>query len=1590
MKTSRSLLPALLLSALAVPAVAAIRPCATPITLSPPSLTVGTTGLAYGQTLTAAGGTAFTFSTTQGVLPPGLALANATATTVDIAGSPTTPGTFVFTITARHTPNGCSGGQMFALFVNDRTVVTTTPGTTVFVEDGGPVVVDAGVTVSDTDSPNLASATVTITNPQDGAAEVLAATACAGLTVTPGLNTLGISGSQPPAAYQSCLRSVTYDNSSQNRGTTPRVLSFVANDGTASSAAANKTVSVGGTDDPPVANPITPPAFGEDAAAVITLSYTDPDGDQATACAVTVPTNVSVSTPCACSTGVCTVGVTGAPLNYNGPASFSYTVTANAQTSNSALASLTITAIDDPPVANAISPAAFNEDTQSIITLSYSDVESDLATACAVTGPTNVTVSTPCACSGAGVCTVGVTGSPLNYNGPASFSYTVTANAQTSNSATASLTITPVNDPPVASAITPPAFNEDTQSIITLSYSDVEADLATACAVTGPTNVTVSTPCACSGAGVCTVGVTGSPLNYNGPASFSYTVTAAAQTSNSATASLTITAVADPPVADPITPAAFDEDTTASITLSYTDPDGDQATACTVTSPTNVTVSTACACSTGVCTVGVTGTPLNFNGAASFSYTVTANAQTSNSALASLTITAVNDAPVLGSVTGGFTYTENDAATAIAPALTVTDVDSTTLSSATITVSANFQSGQDVLAFTNGAGMGNVAGSFAGNVLTLTSAGSTATTAQWQTALRAVRYANSSDDPNTSVRTVSFQVNDGAPANNLSNQVSRTITVTAVNDAPTANGFTNQPAQAGIPIAYPAGKLGGTDLEAGTTITIDLTPINVTNGTVSLGADGSFTLTPFPAATTASFQYRVSDNGNPAPGLNSAYVTVSFTVAGPAIYFVKSAGAGNCTLGNECTLTQAVTNIGASLNARIFISDANNHGSAVPLNSGGWLVGQGVTGTTFDALFGIGAPAQGTLAPRPSLALPRPTVTNTVTLNANSAVRGLNISSAAATGITDIAAAITGALVSEVGVTTTTATAVNFSNTAGTFSFTGVTTTGGAGVSLTGANSGGTFSFSAVSVSSGANAAFVATGGGTVQVTGATNTLTATTATALNVANTTIGASGLTFRSISSNGGSATGIILDTTGSSGGLTVSGNGSAGTGGTIANKTGSDGATATGVGIYLNNTSNVSLNWMQLQDFQNYAIRGLLVSGFTMTNSNVTVSSFASNGTSAAVDEGSVSFGTRAPGGTTGLTGTASITNTTIRKGFEDSLSIFNSSGSLNLTLDNCTLSDTFSGVNDGNDGFVVQGYNTASITVDVRNSDFSANRGDHFNATADDNANLTVTFGTNGANTLTGGAPGALGQSITIQTGVQWNGTGAVNVSNNSIVNAVDTPINVNVGGPGTFTARIHNNTIGTSGVANSGTVGNKDAVRIVANGDKAVLGANANGGTLTVAVTNNTIQQVSGNGIFIIARDGGSVADPIALNVTVTGNLLREPAPGANGMRAEAGASSTPTPDRANLCIDMGGAGALANTVQGDWGVAIGADEIRIRHQFSATNTFRLPGFVGVSPTDVPAYLTGRNSGFPPATASATVAGGGAYTGGASCPLPPP
>lgn len=149
---------------------------------------------------------------------------------------------------------------------------------------------------------------------------------------------------------------------------------------------------------------------------------------------------------------------------------------------------------------------------------------------------------------------------------------------------------------------------------------------------------------------------------------------------------------------------------------------------------------------------------------------------------------AYNDAIATVTASGSVNFTEaKDAAStpiAINSSLTVADTDNATLASATVSITTGYQSGEDVLSFSNdGSAMGNITGSFNSTtgVETLQSSGNTATLAQWQAALRAVKYVDNSDTPNTATRTISFIVNDGIVD---STAVTSKINVADTNDSP--------------------------------------------------------------------------------------------------------------------------------------------------------------------------------------------------------------------------------------------------------------------------------------------------------------------------------------------------------------------------------------------------------------------------------------------------------------------------------------------------------------------------------------------------------------------------------------------------------------------------------------------------------------------------------------------------------------------------------------------------------------------------------------------------------------------------------------
>lgn len=88
--------------------------CAT-ITLTPATLPDGNLSSVYNQTITGSGGTGpYTFAVTSGSLPPGLTL-NSNG---NLSGTPTTPGTYNFTVTATDN-GGCTGSRAYTINVGN-------------------------------------------------------------------------------------------------------------------------------------------------------------------------------------------------------------------------------------------------------------------------------------------------------------------------------------------------------------------------------------------------------------------------------------------------------------------------------------------------------------------------------------------------------------------------------------------------------------------------------------------------------------------------------------------------------------------------------------------------------------------------------------------------------------------------------------------------------------------------------------------------------------------------------------------------------------------------------------------------------------------------------------------------------------------------------------------------------------------------------------------------------------------------------------------------------------------------------------------------------------------------------------------------------------------------------------------------------------------------------------------------------------------------------------------------------------------------------------------------------------------------------
>ncbi len=306
----------------------------------------------------------------------------------------------------------------------------------------------------------------------------------------------------------------------------------------------------------------------------------------------------------------------------------------------------------------------------------------------------------------------------------------------------------------------------------------------------------------------------------------------------------------------------------------------------------------------------------NGDSATSDTFTYRAFDGNSQGNLATVTITinpVVTQPPSITTTPSALAYTENDAATAIDSGLTTSDPDSTNLTGATVAITGGFASGQDVLGFVNQNGISGTFNATTG-VLTLTGSSSIA---NYQAALRSITYTNTSENPSTTSRTITFSVSDGTQSANAS----RTINVIAVNDPPVAADDSRSVTKGTTLNANDAnGSVGGTNDNGVLANDTDpennsLTAVLVTGpahaSSFTLNANGTFSYTHNgDSATSDSFTYRAFDGTVEG---NLATVTITITPPNP---------------------TPVTVSFQDGLNGYTGTTDATIRGDNVNLNSG--------------------------------------------------------------------------------------------------------------------------------------------------------------------------------------------------------------------------------------------------------------------------------------------------------------------------------------------------------------------------------------------------------------------------------------------------------------------------------------------------------------------------------------------------------------------------------------------------------------------------------------------------------------------------------
>jgi hypothetical protein len=294
-------------------------------------------------------------------------------------------------------------------------------------------------------------------------------------------------------------------------------------------------------------------------------------------------------------------------------------------------------------------------------------------------------------------------------------------------------------------------------------------------------------------------------------------------------------------------------------------------------------------------------------------------------------------APTLTASGGSTAFTVGGGAVTVDSALTLAAVPAT-LATGTVQITGGFQTAQDVLTFTNNnaATFGNIAGTYNATLglIRLESIGATATKAQWQAALRAVAYNNTSGAPNTADRTLGFKVFDGAQT---STNATKTVTVSAAPTAPgapTIGTATAGNAQATVTFTAP-GSNGGSAITGYTVTSSPAGGIDSNAGSTAL----SHVITGLTNGTAYTFTVTATNAAGTGPGSLASNSVTPFTVPGAPNIGTATAGNAQATV----TFTAPFSNGGSAITGYTVTSSP---GGGTDSNAGSTGLSHVITGLT--------------------------------------------------------------------------------------------------------------------------------------------------------------------------------------------------------------------------------------------------------------------------------------------------------------------------------------------------------------------------------------------------------------------------------------------------------------------------------------------------------------------------------------------------------------------------------------------------------------------------------------------------------------------